>query len=549
MMTDSQVSAMKKTPEWMFYELIYKRIDEEKFKVLYSDKLSRPNSPVNLLVSSLILKELKKWTYASLFENIQYNILTRVALGLHDLSSAHFSESTLFLFLTRLSSYEENGGKNLIADLFNELTDRELKLLGIKPEILRTDSTFIDSNIRHYSRVQLLVEGLHRMWRILDNEDKERLNGFFAPYVEESSSHFMLNLPYGNSDAVLDKLALAYVGLKPLLELKYSEEKVYMDVFCRLLKEHITDDPEENIAPRSVKELSSDSLQSPDDGDATFRNKRGEHHSGYSAHITEAVDLEQNIALVVDANLEKNNVDDSAVILDKLDHFIESGAKEIHVDGGYGSEHVDKKLENRDVNFVQTAVKGRKSLFQLDIKKNENGIFEVHCPLQQVETTPTNKRYKAKFDKEICKDCPHQPNCPAWKNRGKYYFNNSDFLKQKRHESLKNIPEERRTLRTGIERTMHEMFHDRQYGKKLKYRGKTRIAICVLMRAISINFNRIYRWSAENPVKWAEVLLLSVFSILKLLIWNRSHENHPKKGKNQILGIQFSIYEKVEMKI
>ena len=42
-----------------FSELVLPAIDENRFAVLYSDtKASRPNNPVNVVIGSLILKEL-----------------------------------------------------------------------------------------------------------------------------------------------------------------------------------------------------------------------------------------------------------------------------------------------------------------------------------------------------------------------------------------------------------------------------------------------------------------------------------------------------------
>lgn len=42
--------------EHNFYELIFQNINETDFAILYSQKKSRPNVPVNQLVGSLILK-------------------------------------------------------------------------------------------------------------------------------------------------------------------------------------------------------------------------------------------------------------------------------------------------------------------------------------------------------------------------------------------------------------------------------------------------------------------------------------------------------------
>ena len=41
-----------------FQQIIFPAIDEDRFEVLYSDKPSRPNSPVNVIIGALILKEI-----------------------------------------------------------------------------------------------------------------------------------------------------------------------------------------------------------------------------------------------------------------------------------------------------------------------------------------------------------------------------------------------------------------------------------------------------------------------------------------------------------
>ena len=87
--------------EYHFYKLIFSNIDEEIFSVLYSDKKSRPNSPVNAMVSALILMSRDAWTYEHLFNNIRFHILVRLALGLDNLHEMPFSPATLFNFQNR----------------------------------------------------------------------------------------------------------------------------------------------------------------------------------------------------------------------------------------------------------------------------------------------------------------------------------------------------------------------------------------------------------------------------------------------------------------
>ncbi|MBU0559518.1 MAG: hypothetical protein KKD86_03595 [Bacteroidetes bacterium] len=60
--------------EYKFYEIIFCSINEEDFSVLFSETDSRPNAPVNALVSALILMNKYSWSYEELFKNINFNL-------------------------------------------------------------------------------------------------------------------------------------------------------------------------------------------------------------------------------------------------------------------------------------------------------------------------------------------------------------------------------------------------------------------------------------------------------------------------------------------
>lgn len=162
-----------------FYQLVLSQIDEEEFSVLYSDKKSRPNTAVNILVSSMILMAYNKWSYEELFTQIQFNILTRIALGLDTIEEQPFSMATIFNFQNRLQKHFCETGENLLESVFDNLTKEQLNSLKIKANIQRTDSFVAASNIRNYSRLQLLVEMILRIWRVLDKTDKANFSKLF----------------------------------------------------------------------------------------------------------------------------------------------------------------------------------------------------------------------------------------------------------------------------------------------------------------------------------------------------------------------------------
>ena len=57
-LTEREKKALEKSWAKVFADEVFTTIDEERFRVLYSEKDSRPNTPVNIIVGALILKEL-----------------------------------------------------------------------------------------------------------------------------------------------------------------------------------------------------------------------------------------------------------------------------------------------------------------------------------------------------------------------------------------------------------------------------------------------------------------------------------------------------------
>lgn len=92
-LTETLKKELFESPEYNFYKIIFCNINEQDFKVLYSDKNSRPNSPVNILISSILLRYKNNWTYEELFKHIKFDILTKTALGLSSLNEVPFDES------------------------------------------------------------------------------------------------------------------------------------------------------------------------------------------------------------------------------------------------------------------------------------------------------------------------------------------------------------------------------------------------------------------------------------------------------------------------
>ena len=92
--------------EYRFYEEVFGGIDEGIFEPLFAGGLGRPNAPLNSMVAAMILREVRHCTYEELFRSLDFDVLTRMAIGLTDMSETPFCPATLFNFQDRLVGYE-----------------------------------------------------------------------------------------------------------------------------------------------------------------------------------------------------------------------------------------------------------------------------------------------------------------------------------------------------------------------------------------------------------------------------------------------------------
>ena len=276
---------------------MFSNINEHDFKPLYSDTKSRPNVAVNILVSALILKELRGVSFNELFESIMFDLRMKAALGMENIDDVPFSMATIFNFQNRLLAYQEETGINLIEKVFDGLSAKQIQQLSVKADIQRTDSTLVSSNIKKYSRIQLLIEIILRVFRILDDKDRELFSEKLAAYTKEGSQKYVYKLKAKDLSHELDKIGKLYQLIHEEINKpgKYTGTKELV-VFERAYEEHfvVTDN---KIEIRANEELHSGMLQSPDDQDATYRNKRGEESKGFTVNATETANPENPVQL------------------------------------------------------------------------------------------------------------------------------------------------------------------------------------------------------------------------------------------------------------
>ena len=489
-----------------FYQHIFVRIDEDGFAVLYSDEPSRPNIPVNVLVGLEILKSGFGWSDEEMYDHFCYDIQVRLALGYRDLGEGHFELRTMYNFRQRLTQHMQETGENLFGQVFEQITDEQLAAFKLKADKLRMDSTMIASNIRETTRVQLLIEVLQRVHRMLEATDQQRYVKEFERYLKGSSGQYVYHVKGEDIGGHLERIGKLMRRLVGELASRYGEESSYR-VLQRVFEEHFVVDGS-TLRPKEGQELSASSMQSPDDWESTYRQKRGRKHRGYVVNVTETCNPENDLQLIVKVQTEPNNSDDAAMLDEVLPGLKErTGVEQMHTDGGYNSPKVDETMREQRVEQVQSAIRGRKpceeklGLEDFDWETDDDGQPQkVTCPHEQgVAVEPGRKqgRYCASFDASDCATCPFCDQCPSYPlkrtSERVLRFSQQEVDLALRRQRSADARASGQNLRAAVEATVRSVKHPFGNGK-VPVRGKPRVSMVVVGSAAMSNVRRIHRY-------------------------------------------------------
>jgi hypothetical protein len=356
--------------------------------------------------------------------------------------------------------------------------------------------------------------------RMLDETDQQRYAEKFEPYLKGSSGQYIYHLKGEDIAEHLRRVGELMQRLVEELASRYGEESTYR-VLQRVFQEHFIV-AESALRPKEGQELSANSMQSPDDWEATYRQKRGAKHRGYVVNVTETCNPENDLQLIVKVQTEPNNTDDAAMLDEVLPALKErTDVEQMHTDGGYNSPKVDETMREQRVEQVQSAIRGRKpaaeklGLDDFDWETDDDGQPQnVTCPHEQsvaVEAGRKQDRYCACFDASACETCPLCDQCltsplkrtpertplvPGAKRKGMRFSQQEVDLALRRQRSA-DARASGQNLRAAVEATVRSVKHPFGNGK-VPVRGKPRVSMVVIGSAAMSNVRRIHRYLVEQ---------------------------------------------------
>jgi len=290
-LTARERKMLKKSWAIPFAERIFPKIDEEPFSVLYSDSASRPNTPVNVLVGALILKEFLGQSDDDMQESLMFDVRYQVALHTTSFAEQPLSDRSLGRFRARCTAYEEETGIDLIHDCVISLSREIAEIMKVNSHLKRMDSLMVASNIKRMSRLELLYTCVSNMVNLLAQDNLEILPENLKHYCSKDDRNTVIY--HNRSEKTSDRIDQVLKDAKELLPLrsgKYDDASEY-HLLLRVLNEQATkgEQGDYHLKEKPDPSMNSSILQNPADPDATFRNKNGKQHRGYVANVTESV--------------------------------------------------------------------------------------------------------------------------------------------------------------------------------------------------------------------------------------------------------------------
>lgn len=397
-----------------FSDIVFGKINEERFSVLYSDHaFSRPNTPVNIIIGALILKEINGLSDDELIEAICCDIRYQYALHTTHLKEQPISDRTFSRFRERLYHYELESGINLLEEEMKHLTSVFADYMNLKSNIKRMDSLMIASNCKRMSRLEILYKVTSNAVMLLHNSGNDHLIGEnLKHYLDEEDYNDVIY--YCKNEDVKTRLERIIKEAYEVKEIMSDEEWENFSEYMLLVRV-LTEQTNEDKAPKANNEISSTSLQNPSDPDATYRTKAGKSHKGYVGNIVETVG-ENGDSLITEMEYEQNIHSDSEFCKEYIENKDNDEAEILITDGAYGGKENIERAKEKNIELITTSLTGKETnkIFG-EFEISEDGKKVLKCPMgyEPIKTThyPKTKMNRALFSKSCCENCPHREKC------------------------------------------------------------------------------------------------------------------------------------------
>jgi hypothetical protein len=422
---------------------------EGRFAVLFSPTEGRPNRPVEIVLGSLILKDLFDLTDHETLQHLDFDAMWWWAFqrGPEELE---LSQKTLHNFRAGLLQHE------VLKQAALEITGELARQLGVDVSRQRGDSTHIVSNFAELTRLGMLCETLRLALKRL----KEMHPGVFGRLGAGVLRRHGENSSYADARSKEGRRRLAVVArdlwrvlqsVEATAEVTKTTEwgllKRAFDEQCILKAEGTKpkdDDDDAGDGPAPVelkpgKEVPNGSLQTPHDPDVTFSMHKGQ---GYEVELVETCHPDNAVRVILYEGVRPSSQHDSVSTVGIVKQLKEQGRAP-------GELVVDTTMGGGGPNAA--------ALAELGVQR----LAPAYAPVPEPIAGPL-------------------PSCPTDATEAARWLAQQEAQPEFR---------ERYAIRAGIESTNSELKRAHGLGR-LRVRGKARVELAVRLKVLACNLKR-----------------------------------------------------------
>lgn len=470
-----------------FRQEITHLIDESAYNVLFNAKMGAPNASIRLLVGMMILKEAFGWSDSQLFEQCQFNLLVRSALGLVNMNDPLPADSTYYLLRKRIYDHQRLTGEDLLEKTFAHITREQIKQFDVNGRKIRMDSKLIGSNIAYYSRYEIIHQTLSRFYKSLGKLGQTRLTPSDRQQLDELAGEEPNKTVYRSTkEEIQGRLQLIGVLIYNLLNTFTGQTSEDYQLLHRVFDEQYKIVENQQVKLRPKEEIASGSVQSPHDPDSAFRQKGDQRVKGYSVNITETISDDKGLDLITNVIVDQANTADKYFVQPAIEATVEVTGQKVetaYLDGAFQSPGNDEFC--KDIDMVFTGIQGEQSRY--DLEMTPEGLM--------VTDTQTGERTLATLAKKL-KTSKEDRWCITTE-QGKRYFNQQAIRTSELRRTMKNRPIEETRKRNNVEATIFQVAFPLKHGKS-KYRRLIKQRGWAYCRCLCVNLVRIIKFTKQT---------------------------------------------------
>jgi len=473
----------------------------------FDPTLGRPTKELYSMAGLLLMKEFKDWTKDEAIDAYCFDMATHYALNLtpvaHDLG-----ERTMDRYI---SLFEED---KTAKSTMNDITVRLVRLLGLKIDKQRLDSTHIFSDMASFGRTRLMGVAIKRFltqlirhnkddYHLLDESFRIRyapgVHPLFADTKKDSNSFKLLRRQVAEDMLIV---------IKQFSDNPEHNGKDTYKALERIFYEQCEVHEDKVIVK---KKTGSNVMQNPSDPDATYDGHKG---PGYQAQIAETCHPENEVQLITSVIAQTASEADANAVEEVLDDLQANDLSpdELLVDTAYAGDDNVQLAEEKGIELVGhvagCSTQNDEQLTIDDFNVDEKTEEVVCCPASHKPETSEHDsdtgKTKTVMAKSDCDQCEFRKQCPVRKTRAGYQLEHS--AKERRlagrcAEEATEVFRERYKVRGGIEGTNSGLKRKTGLGR-LRVRGRPAVDHAIYLKIAGWNIMRASVCAKIRQIVW-----------------------------------------------